>query len=122
MQRSRPGRHVHDAYMDLNDVPATGNRFLLEQVLRREWNFRGFVVSDAVAVGDLATHGFARDPQDAAFRALTAGVNMDMASRTYLEHLAASVQNGSLPIAVIDEAVRPSSRPRFRWVCSSIPT
>jgi beta-glucosidase len=95
------------AYMDLNDVPATGNRFLLEQVLRREWNFRGFVVSDAVAVGDLATHGFARDPQDAAFRALTAGVNMDMASRTYLEHLAASVQNGSLPVAVIDEAVRP---------------
>jgi len=95
------------AYMDLNDVPATGNRFLLEQVLRREWNFRGFVVSDAAAVGDLATHGFARDPQDAAFRALTAGVNMDMASRTYLEHLAASVQNGSLPVAVIDEAVRP---------------
>jgi beta-glucosidase len=95
------------AYMDLNDVPATGNRFLLDQVLRREWGFQGFVVSDANAVADLATHGFARDPQDAAFRALTAGVNMDMASRTYLGHLAASVQNGNLSIAVIDEAVRP---------------
>jgi beta-glucosidase len=76
-------------------------------VLRREWGFRGFVVSDALSIGDLVTHGFARDPQDAAFRALTAGVNMDMASRTYLEHLAAAVQNGRMGVAVIDEAVRP---------------
>jgi len=75
------------AYMDLNDVPATGNRFLARTGAAARVDFRGFVVSDANAVGDLATHGFARDPQDAAFRALTAGVNMDMASRTYLEHL-----------------------------------
>jgi beta-glucosidase len=102
------------AYMDLNDVPATGNRFLLDQVLRREWGFRGFVVSDAVAIGDLFTHGFARDPQDAAFRALTAGVNMDMASRTYLEHLAALVQDGRIPVAVIDEAVRPILAAKIR--------
>jgi beta-glucosidase len=102
------------AYMDLNDVPATGNRFLLDQVLRREWGFRGFVVSDAVAIGDLVTHGFARDPQDAAFRALTAGVNMDMASRTYLGHLAALVQNGRIPVAVIDEAVRPILATKIR--------
>jgi beta-glucosidase len=102
------------AYMDLNDVPATGNRFLLDQVLRREWGFRGFVVSDANAVADLATHGFARDPQDAAFRALSAGVNMDMASRTYLEHLATSVQNGRIPVAVIDEAVRPILATKIR--------
>ena len=95
------------AYMDLNDVPATGNRFLLDQVLRREWDFSGFVVSDANAVADLATHGFARDPRDAAFRALTAGVNMDMASRTYLPHLAALVEDGSIAMSVLDEAVRP---------------
>jgi len=102
------------AYMDLNDVPATGNRFLLDQVLRREWGFRGFVVSDANSVADLATHGFARDPQDAAFRALTAGVNMDMASRTYLDHLAISVQNGSLSVSAIDEAVRPILATKIR--------
>ena len=102
------------AYMDLNDVPATGNRFLLDQVLRREWGFRGFVVSDALSIGDLVTHGFARDPQDAAFRALTAGVNMDMASRTYLEHLAAAVQNGRMGVAVIDEAVRPILAAKIR--------
>ena len=49
------------AYMDLNDVPATGNRWLLRDVLRRDWKFNGFVVSDANAVSDLKTHGFARD-------------------------------------------------------------
>ena len=102
------------AYMDLNDVPATGNRFLLDRVLRREWGFRGFVVSDANSVADLATHGFARDLQDAAFRALSAGVNMDMASRTYLEHLATSVQKGRIPVAVIDEAVRPILATKIR--------
>ncbi|MGC4049107.1 MAG: glycoside hydrolase family 3 N-terminal domain-containing protein [Paludibaculum sp.] len=71
------------AYMDLNDVPATGNSFLLQDVLRKTWNFQGFVVSDANSIGDLVTHGFARDRSDAAFRAFTAGVNMDMASGTY---------------------------------------
>ena len=72
------------AYMDLNDVPASGNRFLLRDVLRDEWGFKGFVVSDAIAVGSLVTQGFARDGRDAAFRALSAGLDMDMASNTYL--------------------------------------
>ncbi|MGB8646348.1 MAG: beta-glucosidase BglX [Anaerolineae bacterium] len=95
------------AYMDLNDVPASANPFLLDQVLRREWGFDGFVVSDANAVADLVTHGFARDPQQAALRALVAGVNMDMASRTYLTHLVGEVTNGSLAEATVDNAVRP---------------
>jgi beta-glucosidase len=95
------------AYMDLNDVPASGNRFLLQDVLRRAWNFQGFVVSDAFAVRSLVTHGFARDPEDAAFRALTAGVNMDMASGTYLEHVPQLVKEGRISTAAIDAAVRP---------------
>src|SRR5687768_15444086 len=66
------------AYMNLNDVPATGNAFLLRDVLRKEWGFKGFVVSDADAVGNLVTHGFAEDKSDAAYRALTAGVDMEM--------------------------------------------
>jgi beta-glucosidase len=56
------------AYMDLNDVPASGNHWLLTDVLRKEWGFQGFVLSDAFAVGSLETHGFARDPEDAACR------------------------------------------------------
>src|SRR6185295_1702733 len=69
---------VMSAYQDVNDVPATGNRFLLHNVLRDTWKFRGFVVSDADAVKSLVAHGFARDNADAAVRALSAGVNMEM--------------------------------------------
>jgi beta-glucosidase len=75
------------AYMDLNDVPASGNRWLLDDVLRREWGFQGFVVSDAMAVGNLVTHGFAAAREDAAYRAITAGLNMDMASNTFIENV-----------------------------------
>jgi beta-glucosidase len=102
------------AYMDLNDVPATGNAFLLQDVLRKTWKFPGFVVSDANAVGDLATHGFARDRRDAAERAFTAGVNMDMASGTYLENLAALVKAGRISESAIDAAVRPILAAKFQ--------
>jgi beta-glucosidase len=95
------------AYMDLNDVPASGNRFLLRDVLRGEWGFDGFVVSDAMAVGSLVTQGFARDGRDAALRALSAGLNMDMASNTYAQHLAGLVEDGTLKLAEIEDAVRP---------------
>jgi len=95
------------AYMDLNDVPISGNRFMLRDILRGEWGFRGFVVSDAMAVGNLIIQGFARDGRDAALRALRAGLNMDMASNTYPQHLASLVKDGTLKLADIDEAVRP---------------
>jgi beta-glucosidase len=95
------------AYMDLNDVPAGGNRFLLHDVLRGEWGFKGFVVSDAFAVANLVIQGFARDGRDAAFRALNAGLDMDMASNTFAQHLPGLVKDGALKAADIDAAVRP---------------
>jgi beta-glucosidase len=95
------------AYMDLNDVPASGNRFLLHDVLRGEWGFKGFVVSDAFAVGNLVIQGFARDEREAALRALSAGLNMDMASNTYQQHLGGLVQDRTLKMEDIDAAVRP---------------
>jgi beta-glucosidase len=95
------------AYMDLNDVPASGNHFLLQDVLRGEWGFQGFVVSDAFAVGNLVIEGFARDGRDAAARALSAGMNMDMASGTFSENLAGLVEDGTLKVTDIDAAVRP---------------
>lgn len=93
------------AYMDLNDVPATGNPFLLQDVLRKTWKYPGFVVSDAFSVQDLTTHGFARDPKDAGFRAFTAGVDMDMASQTYLKNLGDLVKSKAVSMARLDEAV-----------------
>jgi beta-glucosidase len=95
------------AYMDLNNVPASGNRFLLRDILRGEWGFKGFVVSDAFAVANLVIQGFARDGRDAAFRALSAGLDMDMASNTYPQHLVGLVNDGTLTLAEIDAAVRP---------------
>lgn len=100
---------VMSAYMDLNDVPATGNRWLLRDVLRKEWKFGGFVVSDANAVSDLQTHGFARDGQDAAVKALTAGVNLEMSfgASVYLKNLANAVKQNQVSIKDIDDLVRP---------------
>lgn len=95
------------AYMDLNDVPASGNRWLLRQVLREEWGFDGFVVSDAFAVGNLVIQGHAKDRRDAALRGLKAGLNMDMSSYTYTENAADLVAKGDLTVAEIEELVRP---------------
>ncbi|HEX7772376.1 MAG TPA: glycoside hydrolase family 3 N-terminal domain-containing protein, partial [Pyrinomonadaceae bacterium] len=107
------------AYMDLNDVPATGNAFLLRDVLRNQWGFKGFVVSDADSVGNLVTHGFAEDKADAAARALTAGVDMEMSipagiSNTYSGSLAKHVQEGRVTKAQLDEAVRRVLEAKFK--------
>jgi beta-glucosidase len=102
------------AYMDLNDVPATGNRFLLHDVLRTAWKYDGFVVSDANAVDSLIVHGYARDSQDAAQKAFSAGLNMDMASGTYLKWLAPEVKAGRISEKQIDDAVRPILEAKVR--------
>ncbi|MDE3198786.1 MAG: beta-glucosidase BglX, partial [Acidobacteriota bacterium] len=98
---------VMSAYMDLNDVPATGNPWLLTGVLRKAWGFQGFVLSDALAVGNLVTHGYAANPADAAYKAFTAGLNMDMASETYTKNLAKLVTEGKVTRAQLDDAVLP---------------
>lgn len=100
---------VMSAYMDLNDVPATGNHWLMRDVLRRDWNFNGFVVSDANSIDDLRNHGFARDAQDAAVKALTAGVNLEMSfgASVYLKNLANAVKQNLVSVREIDDMVRP---------------
>lgn len=111
---------VMSAYMNLNDVPATANAFLLTEVLRKDWGFKGFVVSDAESVGDLVTHGFAADKADAAIRALTAGVDMEMSfpgsavGSTYANSLAQHVNEGRLTTAQIDDATRRILEVKFR--------
>jgi beta-glucosidase len=95
------------AYMDLNDVPATGNHWLLTDVLRKDWGFQGIVLSDAFAVGSLVTHGYAKDGEDAAYKAITAGLNMDMASLTYTNNLAKLVKEGRVSEPYLDEMVLP---------------
>lgn len=98
---------VMSAYMDLNDVPASGNAHLLQDILRNQIGFKGFVVSDAFAVGSLVTQGFAKDSADAALRGATAGVNMDMGSATYLNNMKSLVDEGKIAPAQLDDLVRP---------------
>lgn len=100
---------VMSAYMDLNDVPATGNRWLLEDVLRKRWGFQGFVVSDANAVKSLQVHGFAENEEDAAVRALAAGINLEMGlgHDAFQAHLAKALESGKVTMEQIDAAVRP---------------
>ena len=105
---------VMSAYMDLNDVPASGNRFLLQDVLRSTWKYPGFVVSDAVAIRSLMIHGYARDYPDATYDAFSVGLNMDMASGTYLKYLAAEVKSGRVTTQQIDDAVRPILEAKLR--------
>lgn len=105
---------VMSAYMDLNDVPASGNAWLMRDVLRDAWHFKGFVVSDAVAVHSLITHGHARDGEDAAYKAFSAGLNMDMASGTYLKFLGAEVKQGRISVKQIDDAVLPILETKIR--------
>jgi len=105
---------VMSAYMDLNSVPATGNRFLLHDVLREKWGFKGFVVSDWRSVENLATHGFAASPADAAVRAVNAGVDMEMTSHVFRDYLPAAVKDGAVKESTIDDAVREILMMKYR--------
>ncbi len=97
---------VMSAFLDLNGIPATANRHLLTDVLRGEWGFDGFVVSDWESIAELIPHGIAENRSQAASLALHAGVDMDMVSQVYLDTLLDGVQAGNVPIQEIDEAVR----------------
>jgi beta-glucosidase len=104
---------IMSAYMDINDVPASGNRYLLHDVLRERWHFNGFVVSDAWAVYNLEAHGFARDHEDAAQRGLLAGVNMDMGSDSYLTYMPKLLAEKKVSEKDVDAAVLPLVRAKI---------
>ena len=97
---------VMSAFIDLNGMPATASRYLLTGILRGEWGFDGFVVSDWESIRELVDHGVAEDRAHAGRLALHAGVDMDMVSRVYLDTLVEGVRSGRVPIAEVDEAVR----------------
>lgn len=105
---------VMTSFNDLNGVPATGSEYLLRQILRDEWGFEGFVVADYTAVRELIPHGFARDGQHAAEIAVNAGVDMDMESALYLEHLQSSIDKGEVSMDTVDDAVRRILEMKYR--------
>ncbi len=98
----------------LNGVPAAGNAWLLNDVLRGEWGFDGFVTADWSGVAELLNHGIAADGAEAARKALLAGVDMDMMGELFVKHLPGEVKAGRVPESAVDEAVRRVLRVKFR--------
>jgi beta-glucosidase len=101
------------SFNEIGGIPSTANRHLLTDILRDEWKFNGFVVSDWGAIGELRNHGIAADTADCARRALLAGVDMDMASRSFLLGLPGLVRSGAVPESLVDLSVRHILREKF---------
>ena len=96
---------VMNSFNDINGVPVTANHWLLTDVLRKQWGFRGFVVSDSSAIQSLTAWGLGDLPKDAAL-ALKAGVDMDMASGIYLKYLPEQAAQGRITESIINQACR----------------
>jgi beta-glucosidase len=101
------------AFNSLNGVPASANPFTIKKILKQEWGFRGLVDSDWTSVAELMNHGIANDGATAAKKAFLAGVDMDMVSSLYHDHLAKLVQSGEVFQADLDDAVRRVLRIKF---------
>ncbi len=104
---------VMSSFNSINGVPASANPYTLTQILRREWGFDGFVVSDWGAVSELLNHSIGANGSTVARKAITAGVDMDMEGGLYATTLAAQVRSGVIPESVIDEATRRILRVKF---------
>ena len=96
---------VMPSFSDLNGMPPTGNHWLLQEVLRDEWGFKGFVVSDWESITQLSVHGVTGNARDAAYLSAVAGVNMDMTSGAYDDHIVGLVESGELSEQRVDQLV-----------------
>ena len=102
------------SFNDNDGVPSSGNKYILTDVLRGIWGFDGFVVSDWNSIGEMITHGFCADPKDAALKAITAGMDMDMVSNCYLNELENLVKEGKIPASLITERCKNIVRVKYR--------
>jgi len=112
---AKAGAATYMTSFNANDgIPASGNGFILKELLRKEWKFDGFVVSDWASIGEMIPHGFCKDEKEAALKAVNAGVDMEMVSYTYVKHLKALIAEGKVKEETIDDAVRNILRVKFR--------
>lgn len=103
-----------NSFNDIDGIPATGNAYLQTEILKKAWNFQGFVVSDWGSMGEMVGHGYAKDLKQAAEMAANAGSDMDMESSGYIEHLAALVREGKVSEDKINDAVRRILKVKFQ--------
>lgn len=105
---------IMTAFNANDGIPSSGNDFLLKQVLRKEWNFKGFVVSDWASITEMVDHGFSSDTKEAAQQAINAGVDMEMVSGTYVAFAASLLKEKKIGIETINDAVRNILRIKFK--------
>lgn len=105
---------VMTAFNDVDGIPATGNKWLFTDVLRRQWKFKGFVVSDFTAVRELIKHGVAANEAEAANLALNAGVDMEMIGGTYLNNLKKLIKDKKVKMATVNTSVRRVLEAKYR--------
>ena len=101
------------SFNTINGIPASGNKWLLTDILRNEWDFTGFVVSDWNSLGEMLAHGNVSDPYDVGYRGFDAGVDMDMEGRIYIEHMTKLIEDGKISMKQLDESVRRILRVKF---------
>jgi beta-glucosidase len=106
-------RTFMNSFNELNGIPATGNRYLQREILKGDWNFDGFVVSDWGSINEMIAHGYAKDSKQAAEIAIKAGSDMDMESSAYVGHLVELVQEGKVSENLIDDAARRILKVKF---------
>ncbi len=102
-----------NSFNDINGIPATANKYIQRDILKNQWNFSGFVVSDWGSIGEMINHGYAANSSEAAMEAVTAGSDMDMESRCYKDNLAVLVKEGKVDVRLLDDAVRRILRKKF---------
>jgi beta-glucosidase len=102
------------SFNDVNGIPGSANKHLLRDVLRNDWGFKGFVVSDWESIPEMIVHGYCGDAKDAARTAVRAGVNMEMVSQTYQSHLPVLIHDGEIPEAMINELAADVLRVKIR--------
>lgn len=102
------------SFSELNGIPASGNGFLLKQILRKEWAYQGVVVSDWESIPQMTSHGFTASDKQAAYEAFNAGIDIEMASSTYSEHLESLLADGRISETLIDAVVSNILRLKLR--------
>lgn len=105
---------IMNAFNEIGGTPATASSYLQRDILKGEWDFDGFVVSDWGSIGELIPHGVARDAKHAALLAIKAGSDMDMESGAYIDHLGDLVESGAISEELINDAVRRVLRVKFQ--------